>query len=234
MNTGGASTGGGNSGGAGNAAGASSGGTGNSGGASTGGGANAGGGGATGGTGGGVVQKCGNGKLDDGEECDDGAQADGDGCNSNCRVTCSDFDAKEFVSGGRLHCYVYSSTGASWPKAVDLCAAIKGSHLVTIKDTAENNFVASLATNPGRFWIGLTDGQPISSAVGSTFKWITGEANTFQAWASGQPNHALVACSGGALCYEHRASMLASGTWSDRTESEVNPFICEWEPPPSS
>ena len=231
-NTGGVA-GGGNSGGFGNAAGASSGGTGNTGGTNTGGGTATGGGVATGGTGGGVVQKCGNGKLDEGEECDDGAQVNGDGCSSICRVTCSDLDAKEFVSDGRVHCYVYSAQGLEWAKAVATCAAIKGGHLVTISDSAENNFVGSLATSSARFWIGLTDGQPISSTVDAKYGWITSQALNFTAWLPDEPNHLQTTCPGGTVCVEHRVAMQPSGKWGDRLESETNPFVCEWEPPPS-
>ncbi len=240
-NTGGASSGGGantggaagsgNSGGSGNAAGANTGGSENSGGASTGGSANTGGA-NTGGTGGGVVEHCGNGKLDAGEECDDGAKLNGDGCSSSCRVTCADLDGKEFVSDGRVHCYSYNAAAVEWPKAEAACATIKGRHLVTIRDAAENNFVGSVAGAIVRFWIGLSDGQPKSSTIDAKYSWITQESLGFVSWLPTEPNNLQVPCAGGFQCIEHRGAMQPSGGWGDRLESEANPFVCEWEPPP--
>lgn len=229
---GGSSGGGAGSAGTGGNAGSGSGGDG-SGGTNTGGSSANGSGGATGGTGGSGVTLCGNGKLDEGEECDDGARADGDGCSGNCRVSCADIfgSAKEFETAGRVHCYAYEDGAGAWGEAAGKCSGLKGGHLVTIRDAAENNFVKSIVpASISRFWIGLTDKQPISSSLDDAYVWITTEPVTFTSWLSGEPNHLSGSCPGG--CFEHRGAMQPTGGWSDRLETEKLPFVCEWEPPP--
>jgi cysteine-rich repeat protein len=246
VGTGGADAGGGAAAGSGGVGGHSSGGAGgassggvagtSTGGASATGGASGTGGGSTGGTGGTNGNACGNGKLDFGEECDDGGKADGDGCSATCQVACADLfgGGDEFTSAGRVHCYRFEGDQATWEEAASKCAGVKNAHLVTIQNSPENEFVKSLPTGSvQRFWIGLSDGQSVNSNSDIAYEWITKEAVTFTSWASGEPNHANVACLGIAHCYEHRVAMQAAGTWGDRLATEKNAFVCEWEPPPN-
>ena len=228
----------GNSGGVGGASGGgggggATGGTGGSGGTTGGGGGTTGGsGGATGGSGGtGGTPVCGNNKLEAGEECDDGGKVNNDGCDSNCHVVCTDKNASAvpYTVNGRVHCYWRVGSSNSFNDSNIKCQNA-GAHLATILTAGENALVLSLCpTTDPRYWIGGSDGQPKSSSTQAQYGWITGEPNPYVNWASLQPDWA--ACGTG--CYQHRVAIRSvDGKWEDRSESDSEDAICEWEPKP--
>ena len=86
------------------------------------------------------------------------------------------------------HGYRIFNEALTWTEAKAACEA-KGGHLATITGKGENYFVKSLIeANPAKdkyhFWLGGTD-----AAEEGTWRWITGEAWNYSAWASGQPNN---------------------------------------------
>ena len=87
------------------------------------------------------------------------------------------------------HTYLLLET-APWTDS-EAEALTLGGHLVTINDSAENDwvfdtFVPLLPTTVGAFiWIGLND-----AAHEGTLEWASGEPVTFTNWSSGQPDNA--------------------------------------------
>ncbi|MFX1507033.1 MAG: lectin-like protein, partial [Promethearchaeota archaeon] len=95
---------------------------------------------------------------------------------------------------------------------------VRGGHLVTISDLAENNIISALAGS-NRIWIGLTDSETYGASEGN-FQWITGEPVTFTRWSSGEPNNAG---------NEDFAEMYSNGYWNDLPPSYNKYYVCEWE-----
>jgi hypothetical protein len=76
--------------------------------------------------------------------------------------------------------------GQTWNDARSQAQSLgAGWDLASITTLSENNFIASLL-GPGydreEFWIGA------ERVAGSTFKWVSGEAWTYQNWWNGEPN----------------------------------------------
>jgi hypothetical protein len=88
-----------------------------------------------------------------------------------------------------VHCplngHLYALTAQlSWTDA-DLLAQANGGHLATVRDAAENTWLANtFATGLECLWIGLNDAQ-----VESSFVWASGEPVVFTNWASGEPTN---------------------------------------------
>jgi hypothetical protein len=103
---------------------------------------------------------------------------------------------------------------ASWPDAQADCADDgAGTHLVVIGSDAERTGVGALAGDD--LWIGLSD-----RAVEGSFRWVTGAATPFTAWAAGQPNDA----DGTEDCVEQKRMMDA---WHDQPCTELLAYVCE-------
>ncbi|MCX6879301.1 MAG: C-type lectin domain-containing protein [Verrucomicrobia bacterium] len=89
------------------------------------------------------------------------------------------------INPGTGHSY-YLLTQNTW-SASEAEAVTLGGHLVTINDSAENDWVHNTFSLFGgsakTLWIGLHD-----SATEGTFAWTSGQAAAFQNWAAGEPS----------------------------------------------
>ncbi|HVT66913.1 MAG TPA: C-type lectin domain-containing protein, partial [Trebonia sp.] len=139
---------------------------------------------------------------------------------------------------GRLHCYWAHGNQIDWNSAETVCET-EGGTLVTILSEAENAAVVQLAigTNlfmglnmSGQVFIGATDGKDLNDRSGpGDYAWVTGEAWGYENWHDGQPDGACMNCgsSGFGCSCDHRGAIASDGTWYDRTETTMRPFICE-------
>lgn len=160
---------------------------------------------------------------------------------------------------GTWNVYEVITTPATWDQArVDAKALnFNGTqgHLVSIISAAENNFVRTIL--PGDSWIGLSDSDQTSSLDNTTltgteagtnpnggWKWVSGEAFSYQNFAGGEPNDV-----GG----EDAAQLRGDGLWNDhqagpslgqggqtfryvveyRTNSATNPILPTLRPAPA-
>jgi parallel beta-helix repeat protein len=127
--------------------------------------------------------------------------------------------------GGSLynnHEYKLIREPKTWSEAKAYCEAI-GGHLVTIRDSDENNFVRNLADvlgTPKPIWLGLTDEE-----YEGDWKWITGENYDYNNWNidADEPDDA----NGQDYAMSH------NGKWYDdggpSKPSTALYFVCEWE-----
>lgn len=79
------------------------------------------------------------------------------------------------------HAYHLLET-SNWTDA-EAQAVLLGGHLVTINDSAENDWVWNRWANGRSLWIGLND-----VATEGVFVWASGEPVTFTKWRGGEPN----------------------------------------------
>lgn len=105
----------------------------------------------------------------------------------------------------------YISFATTTWTAAESTAQLLGSHLVSIADASENEWVrATFGTYNGtaqRIWIGATD-----EGSEGQWRWSSGAAFGYTNWNSGEPNNAGNA--------EHYAEMLGlQGTWNDMPNS---------------
>jgi hypothetical protein len=130
----------------------------------------------------------------------------------DAKVACTEPGAK--VYGG--HCY-FRIDPTTWDVAQKTCAAAPGVvHLVTITSDGEQAFVSALGTGTDR-WIGMAR-DATAPAVKTSYKWITGEAQTYDNWLVGEPNGT-----------GNTVRMQADGHWADREYTYVFAAICERE-----
>jgi hypothetical protein len=81
------------------------------------------------------------------------------------------------------HDYLFVEDGMSWADA-EAYAVSLGGHLVTVNDTAENDWL--IATLGTEYYIGMND-----RAIEGTWVWASGEPVTFTGWLPGEPNDYL-------------------------------------------
>ncbi|GMR41647.1 hypothetical protein PMAYCL1PPCAC_11842 [Pristionchus mayeri] len=81
------------------------------------------------------------------------------------------------------HEYILSDERESWYTASEICTQW-GGHLVTIKDSRENSFVAGFIPLGESAWIGLNDIQRENDFVNAN-----GEKTTYRKWEDGQPDN---------------------------------------------
>jgi hypothetical protein len=87
-----------------------------------------------------------------------------------------------------------------------------GGHLVTITSAAENTFIYNLWPSG---WIGLTD-----EVTEGTWRWVTGEAYSYQSWNPGEPNNAG---------NEDYIQFVGGGKWNDLPNNQALPYVLEFE-----
>ncbi len=95
-------------------------------------------------------------------------------------------------AGGNGHNYEVIVDGTVDRAAAAAEAAASGGHLVSITSRAEQDFVESVLfhTNSptGGYWMGLERVGTGGSGVADDFGWSTGEALTYENFATGEPN----------------------------------------------
>jgi cysteine-rich repeat protein len=168
------------------------------------------------------------------EECDDNNGVETDGCTTSCELApvCNDV---ALVGGDRFavdtatgHCYVsFDDDMTTFADAQAACVAAAG-HLVSITSLGEQGLVASVHNTLQNPWIGLTD-----ALVEGSFGWITGEAVSFNGFATGQPDGGDPEdCAN--LASEVLAPAGETSRWNDTSctfTGFVQGRICELEPP---
>lgn len=138
------------------------------------------------------------------------------------------------------HFYMYCAERVKWDIAKSKCQT-RGGHLVTIKDKAENNFVAELVDGKAAVWIGLCKSV-------DAWKWVNLEKADYLNWSSGEPNitkrspyMGVSTCA--FICgveQEHPYSYTngtytprhtePSGGWEDAySDASVEGYVCEWD-----
>ena len=109
------------------------------------------------------------------------------------------------------HSYYRSTGSMTWTNARTSCSNM-GGHLVTVTTAAENTFIYNLWSSG---WIGLTD-----EVLEGTWKWVTGEAYSYQSWNGGEPNN-----SGN----EDYIQFVGAGKWNDLNNLSSLPYVLEFE-----
>ncbi|XP_041036041.1 C-type lectin domain family 4 member E-like [Carcharodon carcharias] len=111
------------------------------------------------------------------------------------------------------HCYRFSTDTVNWDSAKQQCES-QTSHLIIINTEQEQNFIKkSLESNPGDYWIGLTDRESEGN-----WKWVDGTPVSFTQWYQGKPNN----WKGNENC-----ALIRTSGWNDYICSDHFPFICE-------
>src|SRR5689334_20959189 len=129
--------------------------------------------------------------------------------------------ATPVIWSGNGHSYevIRPANRISWSDA-NTAAQNAGGYLATITSKAENDFVASLLTDPSLWFFlgGIQNGpwlggfqQPGSSEPLGGWQWVTGEPWSFTAWAPTQPDNAR----GIEHFLGYWGSQIPSSTWND-------------------
>jgi hypothetical protein len=124
------------------------------------------------------------------------------------------------------HCYFLVAASADWTGARDKCAgaSLTGhpTHLAVITTVGEWSFVNGLPGG-GTFgrWIGLSAVSP--SSMKSAYTWVNGEAFSYDAWMSTEPN------ASGRCVVMHSAGFMPPGSWEDVSCSTNYYYVCERE-----
>jgi len=103
--------------------------------------------------------------------------------------------------------YQVVNIGMTWYEARDYAESL-GGHLVTITSQAEQDFVQQIVNTYGTqniFWMGgyWVFGADVNN-LATNFRWITGEAASFSAWARGTPDS-------GDWAYRHSIAFVRRG-----------------------
>jgi len=122
--------------------------------------------------------------------------------------TLTGFTSQQNYNG---HSYYRSTGNAFWTDAKNACANM-GGHLVTVTSAAENTFIYNLWPSG---WIGLTD-----EVTEGTWRWVTGEAYSYQSWNPGEPNNAG---------NEDYIQFVGGGRWNDLPNNQALPYVLEFE-----
>lgn len=122
------------------------------------------------------ARTCGDGAVAPWEQCDGG-----DGCTA-CVVQLCRNDERRGINN---KCYFINTRGRRWGQAADDCDDRPGdSHLITMNNAAENDWVTFFMDLNAAHWIGLSD-----DGIGNEgdYYWETGSSN-YRHWAAGEPN----------------------------------------------
>jgi hypothetical protein len=115
------------------------------------------------------------------------------------------------------HTYCVLGAPLAFDAAATKCETL-GGHLAVVRSAEDNALIADtlrpMLGFEGRFWIGLAE------LTEDQWMWGPGEAPTFGAWASGEPNNA----GGRENCAE---LMVPTGEWNDRACEDAIGYVCE-------
>jgi len=123
--------------------------------------------------------------------------------------------------------YQVVNVGMTWDDA-RAYAERMGGHLVTITSQAEQNFVQQIVNTYGTqniFWMGgyWLQGANVDN-LANNFQWITGESNSFSAFARGTPDS-------GSTAYRHAIAFVRQGHegwgWENQWD-DLSRTIIEW------
>ena len=88
-----------------------------------------------------------------------------------------------FFNESTNHYYAVTLANETWEQA-EKEAILAGGHLVTINDSAEENWLRKTFDNTYNYWIGFTDRQQEGN-----WAWSSGETVTHSNWAPNEPNN---------------------------------------------
>ncbi len=109
--------------------------------------------------------------------------------------------------------YKLIETPLTWKKAKAYCESI-GGHLVTITSATEQSQVQALMSDVSDCWIGGFRNAD------TAFGWVTEEPMTYTNWKGSEPKN---------NSEEDYIKICNKSTWSNGSDDESLPFICEWE-----
>jgi hypothetical protein len=133
-------------------------------------------------------------------------------------------DAKYFSSNG--HYYKVYHLTKTWQQARAYCASL-GGHLATITSAQEQAFIKTLGCKKNyNYWLGATD-----AAKEGTWKWVTGEKWSYQAWGSNQPDNSQLKTGVTENYLQFCVNWGYLWNDSDNTQDSTASigFICEWD-----
>jgi hypothetical protein len=110
--------------------------------------------------------------------------------------------------------YAYCSTARTWANAQAHCIST-GMQLVAVSHAAEKQWLTGQLQTVGAssVWIGL-------QATGGTYgTWVSGQAASYLAWASGEPN------------LTNGCAYQTAGSWGDQACGQLLGFVCEGQLP---
>lgn len=151
-------------------------------------------------------------------DCPDYHDCEAGACEAVCPPLCGSLPSCDAPVPYDGHGYYYCKKDRTYNEALQFCAN-HDAHLVTIKNEAENDAVADLASGALRVWIGLDD-----KGTEGSFLWTTGEPLDYENWAFSEPNN------GWPLGNQDCALMTpGNGKWRDDDCNDKAATVCEFE-----
>ncbi len=156
-----------------------------------------------------------------GGDCDDaddevnpGATERCDGADDDCSGRADDGDVCPCPVAwfGETPFMFCEATPLDWDAAARACASVSYT-LATVRDAAEDAWLASQLFERGDWWAGGTDDDREG-----TWTWVSGAAWSYENWGVGQPS------GGGQDCLE--LGRLVTGEWNDGTCSLPHAYVC--------
>lgn len=121
-------------------------------------------------------------------------------------------------NSGTGHYYKLYTTLSTWSSA-SAAAQQVGGYLACVTSSAENSWLVSNSLAVNTPWIGGSD-----SASEGTWTWVSGEAWSYTAWNSGEPNN---------VGDEDYLTIGTTGGWNDWTATGTAYYIVEWNTDPN-
>ncbi|QRN94517.1 C-type lectin domain-containing protein [Archangium violaceum] len=114
------------------------------------------------------------------------------------------------------HDYIFATTRKTWAQAAESCALL-GYGLVTINNSAEDEWLKSNLSSTEIWWIGYND-----RSVEGSWRWSTG-TSFYANWSPGEPNNAA----GNEDCAVKASSGTYVGLWNDEDCNKQFAYVCE-------
>ena len=146
-------------------------------------------------------------------------------CQENGKQFCVE-SCNEEEQSQRLgeHCFIWSTTAASWEDAKFFCESLNGS-LAAVTSMEIHNFLMKKVDKGNRdtwYWIGGSDKESEG-----TWKWEDGSVWDFTNWAS-QPVRQQPDNNFNEDCLQIYHGNVATNGWNDYSCIRSCPFICSW------